>query len=316
MASPTPKRKRPNPLEPNLNRYPPRPPAGPPEVVDPKWLFQALGLTIVGALVCGYLTLCLLVYQGQWQLVLHPDTTHPVAPASLPVTPILFGAAESGQPRLAGWWIPVDPLARHARYTVLLLHDGSGNLAANVPTLEALHAAGLNVFAFDYRGFGASTPPHPNQQHMTQDADDALNYLSDTRHLNLNTVVPYGVGLGASLAAHLAEEHPQLPALILESPQPDVLAEVQHDSRVGMVPLAWFFHERFELMPALGMLRTPKLILTSGPSPVQPVPDTHAIDALAHAAGSPSMTVHLTRPVNGAAYRESLDRFLDEYMHP
>ena len=42
---------------------------------DPLWLIKAIAFTILVALFCGYLTLCLLFYQGQWQLVLHPTRT-------------------------------------------------------------------------------------------------------------------------------------------------------------------------------------------------------------------------------------------------
>jgi hypothetical protein len=45
-------------------------PRSPLEVVDPIWLVKALALSLVAALICVYATLCLLVYQGEWQLVL------------------------------------------------------------------------------------------------------------------------------------------------------------------------------------------------------------------------------------------------------
>jgi alpha-beta hydrolase superfamily lysophospholipase len=282
-----------------------------PDVVDPAWLLKAVGVTLVGALACGYLTLCLLIYQGQWQMVLHPVVGATVAPAG--VQAVRFGAAESGQPRLAGWWIPAISGMRD-RYTVL--HDGTGNLEANAGALETLHGAGLNVFGFDYRGFGESDPTHPNEVRMTEDAEAALDYLVNTRHLGIETIVPYGVGTGAALAVHLAEQHQAMPGMVIESPQPDVLAMVRKDPRAGLVPMSMLFHERFEMGPGLRRLATPKLVLTAGPSPVDPVPDTTQVDALAKMAGSPSLTVHLERPVRPSAYTEALNRFFDEYLHP
>jgi pimeloyl-ACP methyl ester carboxylesterase len=320
MATPSSRRKpksdlAPKPTRDIFARYPARPPAGPPQVVDPAWLLQALGLTVLGALLCGYLTLCLLVYQGQWQLVLHPDPSHPAPPASLPITSIAFGATESGQPRLAGWWIPAEP-GLHDQQTILFLHDGSGNLASNIHTLEALHNTGRNVFALDFRGFGASDPTHPNQQRMTEDAESALDYLVNTRHLALKSIVPYGAGIGAALAAELAARHSELPALILESPQPDILSVVRRDGRARYVPLGVLFHERFDLAPIVSSIPTPKLILTAGPSPVQPVPDAQSVNRLAHSAANPSMIVHLNRPIQDATYTQALERFLDEYLSP
>src|SRR5258705_8925106 len=69
-----------------------RQPTAPPDVVSPIWLVKAIVLTIVAALLCGYLTLCLLFYQGQWQLVLHPSRTSasPVSIAGIPYELIRF----------------------------------------------------------------------------------------------------------------------------------------------------------------------------------------------------------------------------------
>ncbi|HSY35508.1 MAG TPA: hypothetical protein VK814_07140, partial [Acidobacteriaceae bacterium] len=88
---------------------PPQP--APPDVVSPIWLIKAIALTIVAALLCGYLTLCLLFYQGQWQLVLHPTRTsaNPASIAGIPYEFIRFGPDESATPQLTGWWIPAAP---------------------------------------------------------------------------------------------------------------------------------------------------------------------------------------------------------------
>ncbi len=314
MASPTPKR------APTPRQHPPRPPASPSEIIDPRWLLKAIALVIVAAIVCAWLTLCLLVYQGQWQLLLHPDQ-NPKLTTTLPATPVRFGATETGQPRLAGLWLPADntPIA-----TILYLPDGNGRLADDLPTLAQLHQLPLNVFAFDYRGFGASDfSQHPTQARMAEDATAALDYLLTTRHIPALTIIPYGAGLGASLATALAAAHPDLPALILESPIPNPTAFALQDSRANFVPLHLFFHERFEIAPTLTTLKTPKLLLTTGPSHVAHPPNLTAIDTLYKSAQTPSFTAHLTpwNPANEAAstgptraYRETILRFLHEYI--
>src|SRR5882757_11072554 len=88
---------------------PPQP--APPDVVSPIWLIKAIALTIIAALFCGYLTFCLLFYQGQWQLVLHPTRTSasPTSIAGIPYELIRFGPDESATPQLIGWWIPAAP---------------------------------------------------------------------------------------------------------------------------------------------------------------------------------------------------------------
>ena len=106
---------------------------------------------------------------------------------------------------------------RSSANTVLVMHDGTGSLSDTVPHLQALHSLGMNVFAFDYRGFGQSAEVHPSEARTHEDAEAAWRYLTDTRHLPPTTIVLDGVGLGATIAVEIARRHPQAPALVLEA---------------------------------------------------------------------------------------------------
>lgn len=243
-------------------------PASQPEPVDPIWLVKAIAATVGAALICGYLALCFLFYQGQWQIVLHPSRTA-AAPQSIGGAPyqlIHFGPDESAIPQLTGWWIPAPAQGRYAADTVLFLPSGDGSLADSIPTLSALHNLGINVFAFDYRGYGQSANTHPNQQKMTQDADRACQYLTGSRAVPAQKIIPYGTGVGASLAAHLATAHPEIPALILDSPHTDLLDAARRDPRSSLVPINLLFHENFPLAEPLKSLHTPRLLISNGPS--------------------------------------------------
>src|ERR1700679_201994 len=156
------------------------------EDVSPMWLVKAIPVTILAALFCGYLTFCLLFYQGQWQLVLHPTRTSasPSSIAGIPYQLIHFGPDESANPQLIGWWIPSDPGGRYAHLTILFLPDGNGSVAHSIPIPARLHNLGLNVFTFDYRGYGQSSGGRPSQQGMTGDADSAWQYLTTSRSIS------------------------------------------------------------------------------------------------------------------------------------
>jgi hypothetical protein len=176
--------------QPQPNRYPPRPavdPNAPLEVVHPLWLVKALGLTLLAAILCAYLAVCLLVYQGGWQLMLHPTHTISNTPTAA-FTPIRFDAAETGTPRLAAWWIPAEA-PNPITPTILFLHDGTGDLSDSARLLDLLHTANVNIFAFDYRGYGQSAGPHPTEARMAQDTAAALDYLTNTRHIPASTIV-------------------------------------------------------------------------------------------------------------------------------
>ena len=280
-------------------------PAASPEVVSPVWLAKAIALTILAALFCGYLTYCLLFYQGQWQLVLHPIRTSssPASIDSVPYELIRFGPDESAIPQLTGWWIPAPAGGRYSHLTILFLPSGNGSLADSVPTLASLHNLGLNVFAFDYRGYGQSSPTRPNQQRMIHDAGAALQYLTGSRHLQTQQIIPYGTGVGASIATQLAISNPAIPALILDTPRADLLSAAQHDPRSHWIPVRLLFHERFPLAEPLATLHTPKLLLSRTTAPDQTFRD----------AANPKITVELASP-SALLYNQSLSRFLDLYL--
>ena len=230
-----------------------------------RWLLGGVAAVIGLAAICVYITFCLLFWQGQWQLVFQPSRTITATPATagMKFDEISFNATETGILQLNGWWIPAEPHAPYAAETLLLLHNGKGSLSDTLPQLQALHALGINVFAFDYRGFGKSLDVHPSQARTYEDADAAWRYLTDTRHLSPSRILLDGVGLGAAIAAETAHRHPQTSALILEDPVPPVLDSLHFDARTQILPIRLLFHDRFDPAKTLAQLRMPKLLLYS-----------------------------------------------------
>jgi pimeloyl-ACP methyl ester carboxylesterase len=279
---------------------------GTPEVVDPVWLLKAAGVVLLAALFCGYLTFCLLFYQGQWQLVLHPDRSKP-APVTIAGSlyeTIHFGVDESGVPQLTGWWIPADPTSRYAHETLLYLPSGDGSLADAEPRLATLHSLGINIFAFNYRGYGQSSATHPNERTMTQDTASAWQYLTVSRQLSGGAIIPFGEGVGAALAAKLAATQTQIPGVILESPRVDLLKTVLDDPRTRLLPVRFLFHEDFEVADTVGSLKTAKLFL---------IPESGRSLEMARSAAEPKEIVALPpSQANGQAYLEQIARFLDQ----
>jgi pimeloyl-ACP methyl ester carboxylesterase len=273
--------------------------------VDPRWLLKALAITLLAALVCGYLTLCLLFYQGQWQLILHPKRSTSSQPPVPGAELVHFAPGESGNTELTGWWIPAtEGHYAQSQQTILVLRSGDGSVSDDTALLAAIHGLGLNVFAFDYRGYGQSAATHPTQARMTQDATSAWQYLRTLRNLSDQQIIPYGIGVGAALATNLAATHPQIHTLILQNPIPDVLSIIQNDPRAKLVPLRLLFNERFELAALLTTLNTPKLFLLTD----------NSAQSLATRAASPktSATLHPT-DLYSPIYLDQLTRFLDEY---
>jgi hypothetical protein len=274
-------------------------------LIDPRWLVKALGLVLALALLCAYGTLCLLYYQGQWQLVLHPSRTVAATPASLglPFTPLHFGVDATGEPQLTGWSIPAA-VTPPSTPTVLLLHGADGSASDALPDALLLHNAGLNVLLFDYRGFGTSTGLHPNEDSMQTDAASALNWLTATQHVPPQQIILYGTGIGASLAVQLAAQHPEVGAIILDAPDGDLLDRAAHDPRSRLVPTRLLFNQTFPLAAPLATLTTPKLLITYNAA--------RTPSALANAA-NPKTTLELPSPA-APALLPAIQRFVDEYV--
>jgi pimeloyl-ACP methyl ester carboxylesterase len=282
--------------------------------VDARWLLRALLAVVAVAFVCAYLALCLLFYQGQWQIVFHPSFTITTTPASfgLKYDEVRFDYTQTGTPQLAGWWIPADATAAHAGKTILFLHDGHGSLSDTVQQLQTLHSLGINLFAFDYRGFGQSENIHPSEQRVYSDADAAWTYLTDIRHIDPKSIVLYGTGLGATIAAEAALRHPESQALILENPAPPALKLIEADSRTGLIPIKLLFRDRFEIMPRLQTLgielseSTQPLVANGKPSPSPVI--VHNDNQ--HRKGPKLLLFLGPQPANTANYLPALKEFL------
>jgi len=245
---------------------PPPPPqrktAEPPPTVSPRWLLAALTLVLVAAAFCGYAALCLLFYQGQWQLLFHPTRTITATPAAAGMTyqEIRFDVTDTGQPQLDGWYIPAAPGSKYATDTVLYLHDAHGSLSDTVPALLTLHSLGISVFAFDYRGFGRSSGAHPTERRATADSVAALTWLTDIRHIGRRNIIVDGQGAGVVFAAHLAAQFAPAGA-ILEDPAPTARQIFAQDARARILPLWLLQTEKLDPAADLATARAPLLFL-------------------------------------------------------
>jgi uncharacterized protein len=241
-----------------------------PPQVSGRWLLLAVTGTIAAAALCAWGALCLLFWQGNWQLLYHPAAAIARTPAAagLAFDPIGFATTPAGVPRLSGWWISAASGASANPYTVLYLHDQDGNLSGAVDHLAQLHAAGVNVFAFDYRGYGQSQFAHPSEKRWLEDATWAWQYLTATRHVDPHLLVVDGTGLGADLALELAASHPELAGVVIESPLDDATSAIFNDGRAQLVPAHLLAADRWDLPAAAEALHVPSLWFL--PFPAQP----------------------------------------------
>jgi pimeloyl-ACP methyl ester carboxylesterase len=236
-----------------------------PAVISGRWLLTALGLTIPAAILCTWAVFCLLFWQGSWQLLYHPTSAVTRTPSDVGIAfdRVSFATTNAGIAQIQGWWIP----APSARYTALYLHGEAGNIGDTLNALAALHASGMNVLAFDYRGYGQSQFEHPTEARWRQDATRALDYLTGTRHIDSHSMVVVGSGLGANLALQIAAAHPELAGVIIESPLDSPANIIFNDPRARLVPARLLVSDRYDLAAPAAALRTPSLWLVKSANP-------------------------------------------------
>jgi fermentation-respiration switch protein FrsA (DUF1100 family) len=114
--------------------------------------------------------------------------------------------------RLHGWWIPASgPAVGH----VLYCHGNGGNVGDRVPHFALLSAAGFDVFAFDYRGYGRSGG-RASERGTYRDARAACEALLRRDDVDAARVLYLGESLGGAVALELSVELPPA-GLILQS---------------------------------------------------------------------------------------------------
>lgn len=163
----------------------------------------------------------------------------------------------------------------------LYLH-GNGSLigsGGNVARYRMLRAAGFNVVAVEYRGFGASAAVGPpSEAGLYADGRAAWAYLTGTLGVTPERIVLYGWSLGSGVATYLAARHAAA-GLITEGAYtrlPDV-----GQALYPWLPVSLVMRNRFDNLGRAGALDEPWLVFHGRDDTL--IPFSHA-EALAAAS--------------------------------
>jgi len=116
--------------------------------------------------------------------------------------------------RLNGWLVRAEGRSAQAG-TLIFCHGNAGNIGDRVEKILNFHDLGVNVFIFDYRGYGRSQG-HPTEHGMYRDAAAAFDYLRTRKDIDQNKLVFYGASMGGVAAIDAVTRRPAA-ALIADS---------------------------------------------------------------------------------------------------
>ena len=101
--------------------------------------------------------------------------------------------------KLNGWFVPVDS----PRATLLICHGNGGNISNYLSYVKDLARIHVNVFMFDYRGYGKSEGT-PTEEGVYRDVTAAYQYLINRRTVDSTKIILIGISLGSAIAIELA----------------------------------------------------------------------------------------------------------------
>jgi fermentation-respiration switch protein FrsA (DUF1100 family) len=130
---------------------------------------------------------------------------------------------------------------------VLFLHGNAENISTHFANVAWMPAAGFNVLALDYRGYGGSEG-QPSLAGAQLDIDAAMRALLTRRDVEPARIVVLGQSLGAALAIHYvahSAERSHLCALVADSAFADYRLIVKE--KLASFALTW----PFQWLPSL-----------------------------------------------------------------
>lgn len=218
-------------------------------------------LAVVGAL--GVLEVCRARFQHlhMFSPSRYPEGDWDPGRHGLPYRDVWF-ESEPGI-RLHGWWFERP----RARGTVLFCHGNAGSLGDRIEIFRHLRRLKVDIFAFDYRGFGKSTDASPSEKGLYADVRAAYAVLVGELGADPERTILFGHSMGGAVAIEAALGCP-VAGLVVQSSFTDLRGMARH--RFPSIPMHLLTRNGFRNIDKVGRLGMPKLFLHGTADPTVP----------------------------------------------
>lgn len=220
----------------------------------------------------------------------------------------IFFNTEDGL-RLNGWFVASE----NPRGTLLFCHGNAGNISHRIEIIKIFNRLNLNVFIFDYRGYGKSQGS-PSEKGLYQDAQAAYKYLLTRKDIDKDAIVVYGKSIGANVAVNLSSE---VKAACLISESGFTSAYDMARRLFPYLPVKWMITVKYNALEKIKNISMPKLIIHSKNDEIIPF---EMGKRLFDAAARPKEFYEMRGGHNeavfmaGEEYRIRINNFLNRYL--
>lgn len=185
-------------------------------------------------------------------------TSYTLSTAVIPESKREFVTMTSQGKKIYGYFIKPNP-SSSSSITVLYFHGNYHHLEYYWDRAELLYKTGMNVFIFDYQGFGMSEGT-PSESALYSDCRAALQYVLSRSDVSPTRLVFYGYSLGCAGAIDVAAYTFTPSCLLLESPYASTSALLQSGVLLD-IPSSYIMKGEYNNAEKIRRVHTPLLVM-------------------------------------------------------
>ncbi|MBW2615965.1 MAG: alpha/beta hydrolase [Deltaproteobacteria bacterium] len=155
--------------------------------------------------------------------------------------------------KLHGWFFP----GQAESPVILFCHGNAGNICHRLENVKLLLDQKLQVFIFDYRGYGQSKG-RPSETGIYLDGLAAYDFLVNRKNIPAERIALFGRSLGASVAIELCLER-KVRSLIIESAFTSTKGMAR--TMFLFMPFSFFLPPHYNNLEKITRINVPKLII-------------------------------------------------------